>query len=121
MTKPERELIEEKFSGLHAAIVAMQDLQKLKDQQIIDKLNETIALQKITNGRVTKLELNEKEHFTSCPNVKLIKNIENNTRFWAFFNTPTKIIIFFGLVIIIVAIVNNPTIWGYIEKLIKLL
>lgn len=102
MTHDERELIEEKFSGLHAAIIAWQNIQKLTDENIKEKLDQTITLQKLTNGRVTCLE--------------------DKSRFWFWFsNKPVRLAIFFLIPIFLGYIFSIESIWAIVEKIFKLL
>lgn len=121
MKAEEKELIDVKFQGLHAAIMASQDMQKQRDENIINLINETRELSKQardlglkTNGRVTELEQKDKVHYIMCPNIKKLT-------FFSWFNTPLRIAMFFGINVFFVSVFNSEYLWGIVEKLFKLL
>ncbi len=67
MTKLERELIEEKFSGMNARIEANFDV-------VHDSLKQIVTQQKIANNRTTKLERQTEvvRFFTKYPKLFVI-------------------------------------------------
>lgn len=99
MTPEEKELIEVKFAGLHAAIEAWQNIQKITDTHMREKVDTIIALQKITNGRVNKLE----------------------GSFFGWFNSSFRVALFFMGVMIVDKIVNYPPLWAGILSIIRLI
>lgn len=113
MTSSEKELIDEKFKGLYTLLHA-------RFENLEEKL-ERIETQTIkTNGRVTELESKERNHLTVCPNISAIASIEKRMGFWAWFNTPIRIALFFGLVLFVSAIFNSTELWNFVEKIFKL-
>ena len=126
MNSQDKELIENKIAGVHAAIVANQDIQIVRDEKLIILIQEVRGLAKEardlglkTNGRVTELEKKEINHFNICPNVSTLEKIQKNFFIW--FDTPVKIALFFALIIFVTSIFDNPLLWGYVERLFKLL
>ena len=114
MTDSEKELLEEKFKGLHLLINA-------RFENVDDRLDRIEAQTTKTNGRVTELEKREIKHFAACPNIPIIEDIEKRLGFWSWFNTPFRIAIFFGLIVFIIEAFRSATLWNIIEKLFKLL
>ena len=78
MTRPERELIDAKFEGLKALIISQQDIQKVTDDNHLAIITEVRDLARITNGRVTKLEIQQSKHYTDCPNSEKINEINKS-------------------------------------------
>lgn len=94
MTEPEKELIEEKFKGLHTLLHA-------RFENVEDRLDRIETQTTRTNGRVTKLE--EKQHAAeivaathviNCPNIKKINDIEDEMLEYRFSKKHPKI--FYG-------------------------
>lgn len=71
MTKDEKELIDEKFKGLHTLLNA-------RFENIDDRLDRIETQTTKTNGRVNELEKKELTHIMTCPQTKKIEDI--NTR-----------------------------------------
>ncbi len=124
MNAQDKELIQDKIAGVHAAIQANQDIQIIRDEKIIMLIQEVKGLAMEardlgikTNGRVTELEKKELNHYNLCPNVSVIDKICKNFFLW--FDTPLKVALFW--VIVIVISVNAHVLWGGIDKLISLL
>jgi len=69
---------------------------------------------------LTELESKERNHLTVCPNISEIASIEKRMGFWAWFNTPIRIALFFGLVLFASAIFNSTELWNFVEKIFKL-
>jgi hypothetical protein len=70
-TKTERELFEEKFTGLGKLINAQFEAQA-------DCINRIEAQTLKTNGRVTDLEHKELTHFQTCPQIEPIRKINED-------------------------------------------
>lgn len=124
MNAQDKELIETKMAGIHAAIMANQDIQAVRDEKLLQLIESTKELAREardlglkTNGRVTVLEKKEINHFNICPNVSAIAKIQNNFFMW--FDSPARVVLFLSIIIIIGSSAN--VIWVYVEKLIKLL
>lgn len=78
MTAIEKELLEEKFKGLHAFIISSNDIQAERDKTIFASLNRIEAQTIKTNGRVTLLEKNQ----ANCPNIVKINKRLNGLEKW---------------------------------------
>lgn len=114
MTEPEKELIEEKFKGLHALLHAR--FENVEDR--LDRIEEQTTK---TNGRVTKLE--DKQHASeiiaathviNCPNVSKIKAIEDDLLEYKFSKKYPKI--FYGGIFIII-IISILTIFDIVKTI----
>lgn len=122
MTKQDREYLDLLIAGLHASIMANQDLQKIKDENIEKQLQEVIALQKITNGRVNTLEKESLVHIQKCPNVKAVQDINKKIAFWVWFSAkPVRLVLFFGIIILGSNIVKYPAVVEWFKSILKLI
>lgn len=81
MTTAERELIEEKFSGVHAMMQANNDINHMQHTALMESVEKVLQQALKTNGRVT--------------------SIEKETRFFRFVERNPKISIGLGMLIMV--------------------
>ena len=96
MTAAEKELLNEKFKGLHAFIISSNDLQAERDKLIFEKLNNIEIQTTKTNGRVTKLE----ETQSNCPNINKLETRVSGLEKWKW-----KSVGYIGGVVFVVSII----------------
>ena len=100
MTKAEKELIEEKFTGIHALIQANYDVNNIQHNALMEKLEAVHCQALKTNGRVT--------------------NLENETKFFRYLQRNPKASVIIGILLVLGSI-SAISIIGYktiIEKII---
>jgi len=96
MNAADKELIEEKFKGLHAFIISSNDIQAERDARIFEKLDGITDQTTATSGRVNRLE----EESSNCPSlVKLEKRVYSLEKWqWKSMGMLTGISIVIGFV-----------------------
>ena len=93
MTKPEIDLIDEKFKGLTT-------LMNAQFQNIHERLDEIKEQTTKTNGRVTQLEKQDLTHVLRCPQTAKIDQINKDLEDYRFIIKYPKVFIA-GLVVVV--------------------